>query len=68
MGLSVPQDMDGSVMIEAFRPEYLEKHPIQFRRTYETITTQTKEQPEIRDEEAEKEGLEKLKALGYIQN
>ena len=67
MGLPVAQDMDGSVLLEAFNPSYLEQHPVAFNRTYETLSTTVKQQKEITDEEAEKEGMEKLKALGYIQ-
>jgi hypothetical protein len=67
-GLPVPQDMDGSVLLEAMKPEYLGKNPPIYTRTYETLSTKVEEAAPLVDEEAEREGLEKLKALGYIQN
>jgi predicted AlkP superfamily phosphohydrolase/phosphomutase len=65
-GLAVPQDMDGSVMLEAIDPEFLAKHPLLFTGTYESLRAQIEKQ-EIVDEEANKENMEQLKALGYVQ-
>jgi predicted AlkP superfamily phosphohydrolase/phosphomutase len=67
MGFPVAQDMDGSAMIEAIDPGYLSRHPISFISTYDDYSTISGEKEEVVNEQIEKEELEELKALGYIQ-
>ncbi len=31
LGLPIPPDLDGRVLVEAFRPEFLEEHPVRYR-------------------------------------
>lgn len=66
LNVPVAQDMDGSVMIEAFDPTYLKKHPITMIGTYESPEKEEKKE-EIIDQERDEQELEELKALGYIQ-
>lgn len=66
MGLPVAKDMDGKVLTQAIEPSFLEKNPIRYIDSYdkkETIQIPKKEEITPYD----KELLEKLKALGYIQ-
>ncbi len=58
MGLPIPEDMDGRVLTELFRP------PVRIRRNQETVYRQFRgnEQPEKPSEEV----LSRLKNLGYI--
>jgi hypothetical protein len=67
LGLPVGQDMDGSVMLEAFEPQYLAQNPVSFHSTYEVLRAAGGEKQEMIDQESNKEGMEELKALGYIQ-
>lgn len=64
-GLPVGQDMDGSVLVEAFDPEYLQKNPIAYISSYEDHKNQ-REKKETFDREVNEENMEQLKALGYV--
>jgi predicted AlkP superfamily phosphohydrolase/phosphomutase len=66
LGVPVAQDMDGSVMLEAFDPNYLSKHPVKMTGTYESPERQEKK-AEVIDQQRDEQELEELKALGYIQ-
>lgn len=66
MGAPVAQDMDGSVMVEAFDPAYLTKHPVLLTGTYEK-PGENEQKEEIVDEERDEQEMEELKALGYVQ-
>lgn len=62
MGCPIPRDMDGRVLTEAFRPEFLEAHPI----SYVEATTAEEERERVYSEADEAEVRERLKGLGYI--
>ena len=65
LGLPVAADMEGSVLSEAFEPSFFEKHPVQIVETFEGVVPRpdmSGNTPEVED----KELLEQLKALGYI--
>lgn len=67
LGLPVGLDMDGTVMTEAFDPAYLNKHPMAFINTYDNNSTIIGSKKEMTSEQLDREELEELKALGYIQ-
>ncbi|MBI4161653.1 MAG: alkaline phosphatase family protein [Acidobacteria bacterium] len=62
-GLPIGDDMDGQVIVEAFRPEFLERHPLRRIPTHEKgnrgLTGPT-ESP------FDREMLERLRSLGYL--
>jgi predicted AlkP superfamily phosphohydrolase/phosphomutase len=64
LGCPVARDMDGSVLTDAFKPEFLKSSPPAFVATYETGGTQPGEP--IRSPVDEK-FRNRLKAVGYIQ-
>lgn len=63
MGLSVPGDMDGKVLREAFEIEYLDKNPVQYGE--EKATYEKTEYEFTRDETEEVE--KRLRGLGYLE-
>jgi predicted AlkP superfamily phosphohydrolase/phosphomutase len=62
MGLAVPSDMDGRILSETLREEWLGKHPIR----YEEISGKGDREALSYSEKEEKEIREKLKGLGYL--
>jgi predicted AlkP superfamily phosphohydrolase/phosphomutase len=66
LGASIAQDMDGAVMLEAFDPAYLAKHPVLMTGTYET-PGQNEKKEEVVDQRRDEQEMEELKALGYVQ-
>lgn len=60
MGVQVPSDMDGRVLVNAFRSSYVKAHPVRMRKitristTSERFTLSTEEEQKIK---------ERLKAL-----
>jgi len=64
LGVSVPQDMDGSVLIGAFRPEFLAEHPVQSGAA--AGTSEDNRSSGYTDEESAKVE-ERLQALGYLE-
>ena len=62
LGLPVPSDMDGRILSEALREEWLERHPV----AYETVSEKGDGEVSSCSEEEEKEIREKLKGLGYL--
>jgi arylsulfatase A-like enzyme len=64
LGVSVPEDMDGSVLTDAFRPEFLEEHPV--KSGVASGTTEGDRSSGYTDEESAKVE-ERLQALGYIE-
>lgn len=62
MGLPVAEDMDGKIITEAIKQDFLEEYPISYIPTYET---QSKAIQGTKDAKTEEE-MEKLKSLGYI--
>jgi predicted AlkP superfamily phosphohydrolase/phosphomutase len=64
LGVSVPEDMDGSVLTDAFRPEFLEEHPV--KSGVASGTSEGDRSSGYTDEESAKVE-ERLQALGYIE-
>ncbi len=64
MGLPVPDDMDGRVLIDAITPEHLERYPIHTIASYEPLLgTDRDEVGSTMDESIR----EQLRSLGYIE-
>ena len=61
-GIPVAEDMQGRVLEEMIRTEFLERHPVRIVATYETGASGM----QVRRSQAEKEVYQKLKALGYL--
>ncbi len=64
MGLAVPKDMDGKVLLDCFLPQYLEKHPVSYHEA-EWKAPENAHYAYTEDEEAKIS--DKLKALGYLE-
>ena len=65
-GLPVARDMDGRVLIEALRPEFLDRHPPSFIDTYETGDDDGGGESESVSSPIDDEIMEQLRAIGYI--
>ncbi len=64
MGLPVPDDMDGRVLMETIEPSHLEKYPIHTIASYEPLLgTEREEVGSTMDESIR----EQLRSLGYIE-
>ncbi|MEJ2733197.1 MAG: alkaline phosphatase family protein [Anaerolineae bacterium] len=63
MGLPVPADMDGRVLVDAFVPGYLESFPV---RVAEPAAPTESSPGTSYNEEGEKEIMERLEGLGYL--
>jgi predicted AlkP superfamily phosphohydrolase/phosphomutase len=63
MGMPVPEDMDGRVIIQALKPDFLERRPVQSIGGDEQAPTDAA--PGY-TEEQEGEIIDRLKGLGYI--
>jgi predicted AlkP superfamily phosphohydrolase/phosphomutase len=63
-GIPVAEDMEGRVLEDMIRPEFLVRHPVDFTSTYETGSARTV----VRKSGIEKDLYKKLQALGYIGN
>ena len=63
LGLPIPDDMDGKVLIDAFGPQYLNANKIVVSRPVSPAKYETRDV--YSSEEAEKI-REELKSLGYI--
>jgi hypothetical protein len=63
-GVAVPEDMDGSVLVDAFRPEFLAEHPVKAGAA--SGTSGGDRSSGYTDEESAKVE-ERLKALGYLE-
>ena len=61
MGLPVPDDMDGKVLTEAMKDDYLARHPV----TYRKGEDESGSERVYSDEDARKVE-ERLKSLGYL--
>jgi arylsulfatase A-like enzyme len=64
LGVSVPEDMDGHVLTEAFQASFLARNPV--RSGVASGTSQTELQSGYTDEESAKVE-ERLQALGYLE-
>ena len=65
LGLPVPDDMDGRVLTDLIRPDFMDKHPIRYQKTAQGEPGQ-EPGAEYSDEESSKIE-ERLKGLGYIE-
>lgn len=65
MGFPVPKDMDGKVLVEAIKEDYIKRNPIRYIDTYETFKDKTIQKP-IRSLFDEERIKEKMRSLGYI--
>ena len=65
LGQPVPRDMDGKVLSDLFKTEYLQSHPIVYDDEKEDLPTLTRGGDYSEEEAAQVE--ERLKALGYIE-
>jgi len=63
MGMPVPEEMDGQVLTEALRPEFVDRRAI--RRTREPERERSETDPGYSDQQ-EGEIIDRLKGLGYI--
>ena len=63
LGVSVPKDMDGRVLVDAFRPEFLAKHPV--KPGPASGSSEASDASGYTDEESAKVE-ERLQALGYL--
>lgn len=64
MGESIPEEMDGQVLVQIFNPSFLKAHPI---RTAESPSgTASKDEEGFYSEEEEEQIKEQLKGLGYL--
>lgn len=64
LGVPVPEDMDGSVLVNAFRPEFLAEHPV---RTGVASGTSGGDRPSGYTDEQSAKVEERLQALGYLE-
>ena len=64
LGMPVGEDMDGWVITEAIRPEYLKQHPVTMVPSYDDEKTAHRGRRVIREGEAKI--LEWLRGLGYL--
>ncbi|MBA3607967.1 MAG: alkaline phosphatase family protein [Chthoniobacterales bacterium] len=64
LGVSVPEDMDGTVLTQAFRPEFLAEHPVQ---SGAASGTSEGDRPSGYTDEESAKVEERLQALGYLE-
>ncbi len=64
LGVPIPQDMDGKVLVEAFRPEFLAEHPVEAGAA-SGISGGNRPSGYTDEESAKVE--ERLQALGYLE-
>jgi len=62
MGLTIPDDMDGTVLKDIFTDDYLKNNPIE----YYTPSEVTEEKSEMPISKEEEEIKQRLKNLGYF--
>jgi predicted AlkP superfamily phosphohydrolase/phosphomutase len=65
LGLPIADDMDGRVLEEIFDPEFLRRFPVRRVPSYETLLPKAVHETQLEDEDRER--LEMLRSLGYIQ-
>ncbi|MCP4654077.1 MAG: hypothetical protein GY856_01530 [bacterium] len=66
-GLPIGQDMDGTILDEVLVDGFLDAHPPTYVRTHDTEEWIAARPDHLLTPEAEKERLDQLRALGYIQ-
>lgn len=65
MGVPIPKDMDGGVVVEAINPDYLKSNPLNYSKADKSTTTEIAQSGYTKEEEKQVE--EALKSLGYIE-
>ena len=63
LGLPVPADSDGRVLVEILEPGFLAEHPVTTLPSYDPYFTREGAVAEVDEEEI----LEQLRSLGYIE-
>lgn len=64
LGVAVPEDMDGNVLVDAFRPEFLAEHPL---KAGAASGTSGGDRPSGYTDEESAKVEERLQALGYLE-
>lgn len=68
LGLPVAKDMEGKVLTEAIKEDFLKAHPIRYISSYEPIGVKREWPNEaLHSESIGSKQLERLKSLGYVQ-
>lgn len=66
LGLPVPQDATGKVLLDALDPEFVRRHPVRTIPTYETLGPARGLPGGRRESGQDERELDKLRSLGYI--
>jgi hypothetical protein len=66
LGLPVPKDVTGKVMLDALDPEFVRQHPVRTIPTYETLGPARGLPGGRRESGQDERELDKLRSLGYI--
>lgn len=66
LGLPVPEDVTGKVLVDALDPEFVRRHPVRTIPTYETLGPARGLPGGRRESGQDERELDKLRALGYI--
>ena len=67
MGLPIPDDMDGKVLVEAIDPEFLVANPIRYESTEDGAVSEVDNAPHGFSKDESEMIARRLQALGYIQ-
>lgn len=67
LGLPIPDDMDGRVLTEAFRPEWLAQRPVQSMSVDKEVPQIDERTGDDYSQEEVEEIEERLRGLGYIE-
>jgi predicted AlkP superfamily phosphohydrolase/phosphomutase len=67
LGLPMAKDMDGKVLTDAIDPRYVEHNPVRYIPSYEDDTTRKSDFPHGPTASYDKDQLDKLRTLGYVQ-
>ena len=65
MGLPIPPEMDGRVLLEIFSEEYRQAHPLRYEESH-TDSKSGLDQAATYSEEEEQEMQRRMRALGYM--
>lgn len=66
LGLPVPQDVSGKILLDALDPEFVRQHPVRTTPTYETLGPAEGLPGGRRESGQDERELDKLRSLGYI--
>jgi predicted AlkP superfamily phosphohydrolase/phosphomutase len=67
MGLPIPDDMDGKVLVEAIDPDFLAANPIRYESTEDGAVSEVDNAPRGFSKDESEMIARRLQALGYIQ-